>query len=402
MKRFGKQGQSITAKMLVPMIAAILLQAGFFCGTLVWGGTLRQLEQNAFDIMDEKINGRRNYLQAEMLQRWGNIGDSAEAINALVNAKLKEQNAGPLDLEVNSPLSSEVLQGISDDLITMMRKNSVTGAFIIFEGGKEAVSRPALYIRDTDPSSFSENNSDLLLERAPVAVVQGLGIPMDSLWEPSMNLENLEQAEFYEKPFHAAQLYPEAKTFDLGYWSTPFHLPNKDKEIITYSLPLRQNGTVYGVIGVEISVDYIRQLLPYDELEADGQAAYVLAVSHGGELRPVVTAGTAYKVLFDEEQPPELGKQEKVNQHFYRMDARTKEPVYGCVRYMQLYNTNTPFENDRWLLMGIIRRSDLMSFSNGITQSLMVALGVSVALGVLGMLGGGIPLPGPSMSWSKR
>ena len=50
--------------------------------------------------------------------------------------------------------------------------------------------------------------------------------------------------------------YPDADAQDLGYWSPPFCLDEKDKSnpVITYSIPLKdESGSPYGVLGVEIS-----------------------------------------------------------------------------------------------------------------------------------------------------
>ena len=77
-----------------------------------------------------------------------------------------------------------------------MRTNSVTGAFAVLNTQtfpqelSESLQLPGLYLRDRDPSAHtSAGNGDLLLERAPLELVRGLGIAMDSNWRPMFVLE---------------------------------------------------------------------------------------------------------------------------------------------------------------------------------------------------------------------
>ncbi len=92
---------------------------------------------------------------------------------------------------------------------------------------------------------------------------------MDSEWHPVFLFsgENDQRNLFYQNPIRAAQSYPEAEPEELGYWSKPFYLDERSVPVITYSMPRRApDGTVYGVLGVEITLDYLSKLLRYTEL----------------------------------------------------------------------------------------------------------------------------------------
>ena len=88
---------------------------------------------------------------------------------------------------------------------------------------------------------------------------------MDSEWHPVFLFsgENDQRNLFYQNPIRAAQSYPEAEPKELGYWSKPFYLDERSVPVITYSMPLRApDGTVYGVLGVEITLDYLASCCP--------------------------------------------------------------------------------------------------------------------------------------------
>ena len=57
-------------KLMIPMIVVLLLQPSLFGGSIILGGILDQMNQNAVDILNERVINRKNYLENEMIQRW--------------------------------------------------------------------------------------------------------------------------------------------------------------------------------------------------------------------------------------------------------------------------------------------------------------------------------------------
>lgn len=66
---------------------------------------------------------------------------------------------------------------------------------------------------------------------------------------------------------------------DYGRWtSTPYTLPGDDRSVVAYSVPLiLDDGTVYGVIGVEMLTTYLETMIPYTELQNNNTGTYILA-----------------------------------------------------------------------------------------------------------------------------
>ena len=68
----------------------------------------------------------------------------------------------------------------------------------------------------------------------------------------------------------------------FGYKTEPLEigLHGDSRPVISYTQPLvYPDGTVYGVIGVELLTCYVQSLLPYSELQNDGFGTYLLARS---------------------------------------------------------------------------------------------------------------------------
>ena len=143
----------------------------------------------------------------------------------------KKINAGFDEIETNSDLAVELLRNSAEDVIELLRRNSVTGAFLVLEGspavddnGGTVKNRAVL--SGYGPSSTSQDNSDILIERAPTAITKELGIPMDSEWHPVFRFSAEKTTRgtcFYQNPIPGGpKSYPEAEPKELGYWSKPF------------------------------------------------------------------------------------------------------------------------------------------------------------------------------------
>ena len=141
-RRGKRQGsRSILIQILIPMLLVMLAQAGLFVVTMMYGGAVEQLRSNAFDILTERVSNRKNYLQNEMIQRWSNVDEAVEQFQNVIMDFLKEKGASPEELTVSSPLSEELLEKLSEDMILLLRRNGVTGMFLVLEGDGSGLSQ---------------------------------------------------------------------------------------------------------------------------------------------------------------------------------------------------------------------------------------------------------------------
>ncbi len=218
----GTRRHTILIKISLPLLLAMLIQAGLIFSVILFGGTTKQMKANAYDILAEKVVSRKNDLENEMIQRWSNVSGPMQTILELTGDVLERYQAGPEALEINADVTNELLRQVSSPLMALMRTNSVSGAFIVFDGPGTQDKKAGLYLRDSDPSSTPSDNSDLLAVRGPSPITKYLNIPMDTLWQPSFGLN--ETDDYYYKPFLAAKKDRGLDAADFGYWSRPFYL----------------------------------------------------------------------------------------------------------------------------------------------------------------------------------
>lgn len=391
----AKRHDSITWKLTIFLSIILALQCFLFAGFVLLGGTLDRLEQNAMDILSERTLNRKNYLESEMVQRWSNLDQYQGTVSQTVKRFLLENDMTTRDLKPNDPQTVQLLEQLSDQLISLMRRNSVTGAFVIFNGD-EPLEQPApgeqryltgLYYRDMDPVSTPADNSDLMVERGSSELLRTLNIPMDINWSPAFIMT--EADSIYYAPLAAALDDPTLSLQDLGYWCGNFSLYGDEVSIVTYTQPLMDaEGRPYGVLGIELTADHLRTLMPSSELDPNKSASYLLVCKEsgdGGIFEGVVANGPAVKHLFGESNTYDFGDQPIYGDIYeaHPTEDRGQGKVYASIQPFKLYNSNTPFSGQEWALVGLTDGTSLFAFSQSVSRGILTLTLISLVLGTV-------------------
>lgn len=397
----GKKSKSILKYILIPVCVLLLLEVIVFSGVLAVGGVIQQLEQNARDILQERIINRKSFLENEMITNWSNLSLLANQVNETATQLHKEGKIDITQLDQGSASAEPLLEEISDDMITNLRSLHVNGVFVVFNNhdlDNGVDNKPGLYIRDLDPTSKSSGrNEDLMIVRGPSSIVKSLNISTDIAWRPQFvfTKENSYYPFLYQ-PYQATLHNDKDYTIeDLGYWSPSYSLYGDEKEAISYSLPLiDDSGNVYGVLGIEITHDYLDVLLPSSEINDSGKGIYCLAIGNREKnYTKIFDSGE----FFTDENAINV---KEVNDNLYLKKA--SEKTYVSMEKLHLYNSNTPYAIDEWVLMAIIPNDELLAFSNNITFILTIALTLTVLSGIIGSIFISFRLSHPITRLSKQ
>ncbi len=396
MKENGRQRKKSTIFriFLVPLIAIMLLQSVISIGTLVVKRTTKTLEEYAGNMMNRLVENRGVILQSDMNQRWASVHQREAWLNALL-----EQYLAAEDIDLDAMLQSgeqrsALLEQMFPECLEVLQNNSTTGIFLILAGpdAGTAGELDGFFIRDSDPNTNPANRSDLLLERGSKELSRAWDIPLDTNWTTRFHMDGQGTSEadryFYE-PWRAGRDYPEADTADLGYWSLPFCLEKETvdpHEMITYSLPLRYKGQIYGVIGVEISSRSLYNYFPASELNEAQQSGYLLAVrEEDGSYRPLVGKGLLYDQVRTVE--PGIRLREMEYQDVCRVEGASLngQGIYAAVCPLKLYSSNVPYEDTEWVLLGLDTEEDLFGMSRQLYVWMVFAVLIGLGFGVLGI-----------------
>ena len=379
------------------MLWILFIEIALLVGILYLCRINTSLEQNAVDILQIQTENRQNYLQGQMLDAQ-DLSSLAGKINAVTQAMLDDGEISLDTLDSGSDAASPLLLSIGDSLISSMRHRPVTGIFVVLnthdlDTREKGEPLPCLYLRDLDPdSSPSQRNSDLMLVRAPAQVVQSLYIATDTSWMPSINYGANGSSGFLYPVFQAAYHgNGELDAADYGHWtSSPYTLSGDDHSAIAYTIPLiLDDGTVYGVLGVEILESYLQALLPGTELQNDSSGTYLLGVASNSAIGKddltvsVISASPAANA------PQQSYDQTLLLKPSKRGGYQSDSPLGLChaaVAPLTLYNRNAPFSNEQMLLIGSVPVSALYAFSGYVLRFLIIAVLVVLTAGLFSSL----------------
>lgn len=393
-----KKEKSIFRTILTAMLLVLGIEILLLVTALAMSHVSTQLNQNAVDILEKQVDNRDSYLQ-NVLAADEELSNLSERINKETQDLIDSGEINIEDIGKNKDDYLPIMKTISEYMINTMRRRSITGIYVAFntedlDQKTQADFIPALYFRDLDPDSLPpEKNTDLLMERSPVELVKYMGISTDKGWKAQMPLSDESTKKLIYPAFQAAlKDQKKLSAVDYGHWTTEnYTLDGDDRFAIAYSIPLiLPDGTVYGVLGVELLTEYLNIQMPYAELQNEETGTYVLAYTKSSLKDDEITIEGIGGVNGKDSSVEKALRSEKVklqkNQYGdYQMKLNGKK-YYVTMRSLQLYNRNAPFSDEQWMLLGTVEIGQLFSFSGHVLRMLMLTVLLTVLVGILSSL----------------
>lgn len=388
--------KTIFKMFLIPMAVVTLIQALVTYGAVYLGGMSARLDEYAVGTMKQIVRNRSLILENNMIHRWSDIDKEAEMATAVLTSILQERNLNLNGFFNDNDAKEELLREMLAPGILNLRRTGVNGYYLVLADGMYGDEKEkkctGFYFRDTDSEANPQDYSDILMERGSAKLSQELGIPFDVLWSAKFRFQEEGAAaadNFFYKPYRAAAENPDASAVNLAYWSGAFTLEGNRIEdsyqMISYSLPLMtENGQVYGVLGIEISMDVLEKLLPQEELNSSGQSGYFLAQHDGeGNLIPFFISGTALTRSIKIQEP--LLFTNTNYDGLYKLTLHDTEEFQYYADFVQfdLYNTNTPFESMGLVLAGVQEDDSLFGMGSRMMQKVLLGICCSVLVGMV-------------------
>ncbi len=391
MKGKNRKKSTIFRIFLIQLIAIMLVQGAISIGTLVVRRTASTLEGYSSGMMSRLVENRKVVLENDMNQRWASVREQEALMDQGLERFLTREGVSLTQLLSSDELKDGVLEELFPQCLDLLQNNYTTGAFLVLTGPDPGAAGEfgGFFIRDSDPNTNPVNHMDLMLERGSKQLSQTWGVPLDTGWTSRFRMDGAGQESaqrFFYEPWRAGEEHPDADTADLGYWSQPFSLERGAAggyKMITYSIPLRFRGTVYGVLGVEVSLRMLNDYLPADELNTAQQSGYVLAVRRGdGSYLPLAGRGTLADLILS--QPDGFALRDTPYEDLWLVDGvrLDRQGVYAVACPLKLYSNNVPYEDTQWALIGLDVEGDLFGMSRQLYVWMVAAVFVGLTFGV--------------------
>ncbi len=404
MQQPAKHNRSIFLTILIPMIVVLLLEIAIFGSILYASGALNRLEQNDRDILSQQVASRRDSIEHYLVSLSSDVTSLGDAITKSAEELAAESHLDVRAIGADPSATAKLETAIVENMVSTLRGVQSSGVFVIFNTSDLSAmhgvgaygTMPGVYIRDLDPSATpSTRNEDLILNVGSSEIVQSFRITTDVAWKPQFNLDGFAGTDEYEFIYRTFQT-PYAvdgpkKASDYAYWGESSTIGSLDgSHNVVFALPLiLQDGTVFGVVGVDLSSEYLATLLPCQELLGGQDSSYVLAmvpeqdagtVASGSiEMTPVVLSGAKDEMgliqdvgsLFTAKSPED---------YTYTVD----QSYFAVGKQLRLYNSNSPTQDCEWMLLGMAPEALLHQFTNHVRS--MIAL-AAVLMGIVGIAG---------------
>ncbi|MDD3214295.1 MAG: diguanylate cyclase, partial [Eubacteriales bacterium] len=386
-----KQRASIVRKILLPLMLLSIFQTVLIAVMMELNGAFSQSQENALVMLDERTQNKHQILQTDMTVNWAYLSGTADKVLDLTTTLLTEKDKTFASIADDAELNTQIVQAIVPELVARIRSNNTTGIFVILNGDAptdKAGAYAGVYLRDSEPGTDRVDNGDILVYRGSQLVFQLTMLMPDKQWLPYFTFpdgsENPENNYFFSPLMAAESGVLTAKSG--GYWSLPFAMDQTEYgKVITYSEPLfNKQGDVYGVIGVEISVQYLTDFLSGGEFARSGRGCYFLGVTEDGGVtyQKVSTGGEKYTKYFDGDDDTLLPAGLPVNNRISIKSTRTNETMRGTLLTLPLYSAASAFSRQKWALIGMEDEATVFSFSRALRNIVIISALLSIILGI--------------------
>ncbi len=382
-----KRVSSFSAKLFFPMMILSVLQIATLFGTLYISGEFASVRQYAYDMLIEKTENRKNYIENMLLKNVPDVYQTEVEINNIIQQILNKNRQSVSELSTDKELNKEIISEATQNLIYLLRVSGANDAFLILDTGdlykRDGMNnKSCVYIRDMDTSSNgASRNEDLLLEAGNSDITGKYNIALDYEWTAQIDVGECDaenKLDFYHKTIETAELHRNVNLNELGYWSGFSRISNSAPQSIKYTLPLiADDGTVYGVMGIGFLEKNVLKNMPSNDTFSES-ACYVVGADFDKDnnYAVMVSYGSIFHRLVENTDSVTVQGTDK--NEIYDMGKKDSIKSIGNIQLMNLYSSESPYINEQWALISIAEKDKILSVYKRLLRMLVFSMLVSV------------------------
>lgn len=368
----------------IPILAMILILAGLPFLLLEVSGIRSTMENSIVQLYDHTVENRQVVLENDMIEHWGSVYKESDRLTESLSSFLEWNQTNIRHFQQAPGLQQLYIEEVFPELKEALQYNTASGLFLILANNYVLDAEAdycGFFLRDSDPQTKIASDTDLLLERGNKRLSQAYSISLDNAWSTSFHFMGQGQREaddFFYIPYATALQHTDTDMENLGYWAKPYILEDHymdNHQMISYSVPLILDETVYGVLGVEISVPYLRDYFPVKDLDTNLHAGYALTVAGEDDTFEIVTGkGALYDAVAREGSRFHLESQTQ-NGLYKVSDAKVgSQDIYCVWSPFKLYGNNVPYEDTKWVLCGLVSGESIFGPVSNVYKRMFFAM----------------------------
>lgn len=389
-----KRKRKLNYLLLIPLVLVVLIQGLLPFSILLASKVKETMELNAVENDSNLVENRQVVLENAMVDQWSAVRSESGYLNNALGEFLAENHTDINKFLGDKKMQRAYVQRVFSEMLTYLQGDDSCGVFLIL-GNNMDLTMPQDYVgfflRDSDPTTKTTTNSDILFERGDKNLARESNIALDSSWFTYFRFEGSgvrAADDFFYKPYLLAQQNTDVDMTDLGYWSMPFILEDHEldnHQMISYSIPLCYDGNIYGIVGTEISTAYLsNSFLPVRDLDRNQNAGYAIAIDQGdGTYKALAGKGTLFDTIRREGMQYYMEPTEY--QELFRIKNSTigTQNIYSVVSRFNLYSGKVPYENKNWVLCGFVTEESIFGLGNQLYRSILTTIVVCALVGMV-------------------
>lgn len=387
-----KKKKTLLGIILIPVLLVVLVQGCLPFLTLILSGIKPSLEKKTIETNTHMVEKNQVILENDMVEKWRGIYEESDELNDNLRKILSENQIDVQAFLSGDEVQEQYLEQVFPQLAEQLQYGTTSGVFLILANDaslNQESNYHGFFVRDSDPQTRTASNTDLLMERGSKQLSQSLSISLDSAWTTDFTFSgygNRDADQFYYAPYVAATEHLNSRMEDLGYWSNPFVLEDHymdSHKMITYSVPLKYDDNIYGVLGVEISLNYLQNYLSVDDLDSSQNAGYALVIKQNDESYKVVTSkGTLSNAAVNDGV---IKLDQEASNHLRKVkNAKIgNQNIYAILEPLSLYSNNVPYSDTEWMLCGLVTEDSVYGLGTKVYTRITVSILISGFLAVV-------------------
>ena len=388
-----KKKRALLKIILIPILLIVLIQGTLPFMTLVLSGLKSSLENNTIQMDAHMVENNQMTLENEMNEKWRSIYKESEGLSEIMTSLLQNSHIEIQDFLTSKDMQKTYLEQVFPQMIDVLQYNTSSGLFLILANDMpvdQKAEYQGFFVRDSDPQTKIGSNTDLVMERGSKNLARNMNISLDNAWTTDFEFhgkDNRTSDDFFYKPYLAALEHKDSQMLNLGYWSKPFVLEDHyldGHKMITYSVPLEYDGEIYGVLGVEIGIDYLNSYFSVSDLDDSLNAGYALMIGEdNGQYEVMAGKGALYDAVSREKKTLKLTQEN--NSELYEVQGAKvgRQGICAIVRTMDLYSNNVPYEDTKWVLCGFITENSVYGLGERVYMRILEAIVCSTILAAI-------------------
>ena len=390
-----KKKKSLWNIFLIPILIIVFVQGAVPFLTLIFSGIRSNMENAVIGLDSHTVENRKVVLENDMIEQWSSVYKESDSLSSALTKVLSNHQMDMQGFMGSGKVQEEYLETVFYDMVEVLQYNSTSGIFLVLGNDGDTDSEgeyKGFWVRDSDPQTKTASRTDLLMERGSKVLSQNMSISLDTSWHTDFRFQGngkRDADDFFYQPYITAANYVDSRTsmVNLGYWSKPFILEDfhmDNHKMITYSVPLVYDKTVYGVLGIEVGVNDLTKFFPVKDLDSDLNAGFALVVDHGnGNYEGIAGEGALYDAVSRDGSDFVLEEPVQENLRLVQGAAIGKQQIYGLVSNLELYSRNVPYEDTQWALCGFVTEDSVYGLISDVYERILGAILGSALMAVI-------------------